>query len=171
MVQSDGLELLGRMVAPQRRDAHLRDRLENALLGGGDVLIGELIGPQFRRQIAVGLHLVDGLEGHVGIDRVGAVAAKRQKCITSRGSPLSTTMPTSPRSPRASRPWCNAEVANRLGIAAILGETPRSLRISSEAPLRIARSAPSTNSANACAQMLARLVAAGREQGSAASPP
>ncbi len=76
VVQSDGLELLGRMVAAQRRDAHLRDRLEDALLDGGDVLVGQLIGGQLGRQVAVGVHLVDGLEGHVGVDGAGAVAAE-----------------------------------------------------------------------------------------------
>ena len=41
-VQADGLELLRRMVASQGRDAHLRDRLEDALLDGGDVLIASI---------------------------------------------------------------------------------------------------------------------------------
>ena len=42
--QAHGLELLRRMVAAQRGDAHLGHRLEDALLDGRDVLVAELIG-------------------------------------------------------------------------------------------------------------------------------
>ena len=80
-------------------------------------------------------------------------------------------MPASLRSRRASRPWCNAAVASRLGMGAILGETPRSLRISSDAPSRIARSAASTSSSSAsrrCSPGVVR-VGAGNNAGSVAT--
>ena len=55
-VQADGLELLGRLVAPQRRDAHLGHRLQNALFHRGDVVVDEvldrLVFRQSRRRLA-----------------------------------------------------------------------------------------------------------------------
>ena len=171
VVQSDGLELLGRMIAAQRRDAHLRDRLEDALLDGGDVLVGQLIGGRTRpagrrRRASCGWPRRPCRDS-----RRGAVAAEEAEVHHFAGLAAFDHDARPCRAcRRAKRPWCKAAVASRLGMAAILGETPRSLRITSDAPSRTARSAPSINSASALRS--ARRPRARRpERGSAASPP
>ncbi len=76
MIEPDGLELLGELVAAERGNAHFRDRLEDSLLDGRDVLVGQDVGGDAGRQIAVGVEFLDRLEGEVGIDGAGAVAAE-----------------------------------------------------------------------------------------------
>ncbi len=71
---TDRFEELRPAIAAQRRNAHLRDRLQNALLHGRDVLVGKLVGGHVRRQVAVGMELFDGLERQIRVDGPRPVA-------------------------------------------------------------------------------------------------
>ena len=90
-IQADGLENLRAVVDCDGRDAHLGHHLQEALLHRLDVVIDKVLDPA-SAQIAV--HGDQGLEGHVGIDRRWPRSREAgRSAFTSRGSPLSTTMP------------------------------------------------------------------------------
>jgi N-dimethylarginine dimethylaminohydrolase len=65
------------VVAAERRDAHLAHGFEDALLDRGDVVVGDLHRLRLGRDFALPLEFVERFERHVGIDRVGAVAAQQ----------------------------------------------------------------------------------------------
>ncbi len=71
--EPDGLEDLGADVRRHRGDAHLGHRLEEALVDGLEiVLAGFLERPSIGQEPAEA-HVLDGLEGQVGVDGRGAV--------------------------------------------------------------------------------------------------
>ena len=71
--QPGDVEELGAGVGGQRRDAHLGHHLEHAL-GRGLAEVRAALGGVDRGDVSGLDHLVDGLEDHVRVDRVGAVA-------------------------------------------------------------------------------------------------
>src|SRR3712207_6542765 len=73
VAQAHDLEDLGATVREQRRDTHLGDNLQERLLDGLDEVLLRFL----RRNVAyeAGLdHVLDGLEGEVGVDRRSTVA-------------------------------------------------------------------------------------------------
>ena len=76
LIDADDLEQLRAGVGRQRRDAHLRHHLENALAGGLDVVLARGLVVEVA-QGATHRHVLDGLEGHVGVDRRGTEAHER----------------------------------------------------------------------------------------------
>jgi hypothetical protein len=73
LVEADGLEDLRAAVALERGDPHLGHDLEDPLVEGLDVVLHRrlVVDP---RQETLPDHVVEGLEGHPGIDRARAVA-------------------------------------------------------------------------------------------------
>ena len=80
-LEPDGLEDLRAAVGLDGGDAHLGDRLEQALADGlDDPLLGLLALEVLGQQRAVG-ELVEGLEHQVGVDAGGAVADQRRHVV------------------------------------------------------------------------------------------
>ena len=84
--EADGLEDLRARVAGHRRDAHLGHHLEHALAGGLDVALHRLgrIGaaePVHARAAARRDHVLDRLEGQVGVDGAGAEADEERHVV------------------------------------------------------------------------------------------
>ncbi len=77
LVDADGLEDLGALVAAQGADAHLGHGLEQALLEGLDVVLGDLVRGEVAREQVLGAQLPDGGQGQVGVHRPGAVAQQQ----------------------------------------------------------------------------------------------
>ena len=80
LVQADRLEDLRAAVALQRRDPHLRHHLEDALVERLDV-VGDRLVALDPRQHPLEDHVVDRLEGDVGIDDAGAVSHQQRHVV------------------------------------------------------------------------------------------
>ncbi len=74
LVQPDGFKDLRAAVALERRDAHLREDLQQALVDGLLVVLQGLIEGQVRREAAALVQILERLDGQIGIDGAGAVA-------------------------------------------------------------------------------------------------
>ena len=79
-VQADGLEDLRAAVALDGGDAHLGDDLDHALDGGLDVILEGRLVVDVRQQ-ALADHVVEGLEGQVGVDGAAAVADEQGEVV------------------------------------------------------------------------------------------
>ncbi len=137
LADADRLEQLRAGVGGQRGDAHLGHHLEHTLAGGLDeVGLGRITG-QPGDDAAVD-HVLDGLEGHVRVDRGRAEATSMAMWCTSRASPVSTTRPTWVRVRSRTRWWCTAATDNSDGIGASHSVDSRSESTMMRAPLRMA---------------------------------
>ena len=67
------------MIALQRRDAHLREGLQQALLDGLHEVLDREFGSDAIAQFAAPGQILDALEREIGIDRAGAVADQQRK--------------------------------------------------------------------------------------------
>ena len=77
--QADRVEDLRAAIGLIGGDAHLRHHLEDALVGRLDVALDRFLGRELL--VELGQHGLDGLEGEIGIDRLGAVAGKRRELM------------------------------------------------------------------------------------------
>ena len=78
-VEPDGIEDLRAAIGLERADAHLGHHLQDALADGVGVVLAHLGG----RKLDAGIlaDLLQGLERHVGIDRLGAVAREQTEIV------------------------------------------------------------------------------------------
>ena len=77
--QADGVEDLRAAVRLVGRDAHLGHDLEDGLADGLDVALLDLLGRHLL--VEVGQHLLQRLEGEIGVDRLGAIAGQRAELM------------------------------------------------------------------------------------------
>ena len=80
LLQADGLEDLRAPIALDGRDAHLRHHLHDALHGGLEVILAGGLVVDARQQ-PLAEHVVERLEGEVGIDRAAAVADQQREMM------------------------------------------------------------------------------------------
>ena len=78
LVEADGFEDLRAAIALQRGDAHLGEDLQQALVDGLDVVIERLFGSDAVGQLAAQAHVLEGLDGEIGIDGAGSVADEQR---------------------------------------------------------------------------------------------
>ena len=80
LVESDGLENLRATITLDGRDTHLGHHLNDALDGAVDIaLLGLFVGIAFEHILTD--HVVDPLEGHIGIDRLGAITEQQAEVM------------------------------------------------------------------------------------------
>ena len=79
--QADGVEDLRAAIGLVGRDAHLGHHLEQALADRLDVALDHLLGLDLDRQLAALVHVEHGLEGEIGVDRLGAVAGEAGEMV------------------------------------------------------------------------------------------
>ena len=77
--QADGIEDLGSAVGLIGRDAHLGHDLQNALAHGLDVVLADLI--RGLRQLVADPDVLEGLEGQVGVHRLGTVTRQDAEVV------------------------------------------------------------------------------------------
>ncbi len=77
--ESDGIEDLRAAIGLVGGDAHLRHHLEDALVDRLDVALDRFLGGDLL--VEIGQHGLDGLEGEIGIDRLGTVACERAELM------------------------------------------------------------------------------------------
>ena len=75
------LEDLGPDVGGDRRDPHLRHRLEESLAHGLQVVLAGLLGGQALRQHLAAAHVLDRVEREVGVDRGGAEPEEAREVV------------------------------------------------------------------------------------------
>ena len=82
-VEADRFENLRAAIRGNRRDAHLGHRLDHALDRTFEEVVDRLVEVDVHHLVRD--HLVDRVEGHVGVDRVGAEADERREVVDFAG--------------------------------------------------------------------------------------
>ncbi len=83
-IQADGLENLRALVALQRGDAHLREGLQQALVGGLHVALENLVPGVVGREMAVAVEIFERSDGEVGIHGARAIAQQAGQSASPR---------------------------------------------------------------------------------------